>query len=270
MYLYRSTSDPFLLQAGEDILRSIQHSAKTPCGYATIKDVRDHKKEDRMESFFLSETTKYLYLLFDTENFIHNQGQQGTIIETINGECVIDAGGYIFNTEAHPIDPGALHCCYAAADKSIFDFKEMEKNKALYQGERIKERKNIIQDSLNEKTTNYSDILEEETIAITTESTTNYVKLEDNDNISQKINTAEEENPQSINSTIETDNNLFVQVLKDILDGEEKKFNPQEMLERFRAENKYVRNETWENNYKLLYCQGQPFLQKLSILGEVF
>lgn len=36
MYLYRATGDPYLLQVGEDILRSIQHSAKTPCGYATV------------------------------------------------------------------------------------------------------------------------------------------------------------------------------------------------------------------------------------------
>lgn len=36
MYLYRSTGDPFLLEAGEDILKSIKHSAKTPCGYATV------------------------------------------------------------------------------------------------------------------------------------------------------------------------------------------------------------------------------------------
>lgn len=85
MYLYRATGDPFLLEAGEDILRSIQHSARTPCGYATIKDVRDHRKEDRMESFFLAETTKYLYLLFDTDNFIHNQGDHGKIIQTPNG-----------------------------------------------------------------------------------------------------------------------------------------------------------------------------------------
>lgn len=36
MYLYRDTRDPILLQMGEDILRSIQHSARTPCGYATV------------------------------------------------------------------------------------------------------------------------------------------------------------------------------------------------------------------------------------------
>ena len=33
------------------------------CGYATLHDVRDKSQEDRMESFFLSETCKYLYLV---------------------------------------------------------------------------------------------------------------------------------------------------------------------------------------------------------------
>lgn len=112
MYLYRATGDPFLLQVGEDMLRSIEYSAKTACGYATIKNVRDHRKEDRMESFFLAETTNYLYLLFDPDNFLNNNGGHGEVIETPNGECVIEAGGYIFNTEAHPIDPAALRCCY--------------------------------------------------------------------------------------------------------------------------------------------------------------
>jgi len=36
MYLYRATGDPYLLEVGKDILRSIQHSARTPCGYATV------------------------------------------------------------------------------------------------------------------------------------------------------------------------------------------------------------------------------------------
>lgn len=65
-----------------------------------------------MESFFLSETTKYLYLLFDHDNFLNNNGASATIINTPNGECIIDSGGYIFNTEAHPVDPSALRCCH--------------------------------------------------------------------------------------------------------------------------------------------------------------
>ncbi|VDL79262.1 unnamed protein product [Nippostrongylus brasiliensis] len=92
---------------------AIEHSAKTSCGYATINNVNDHSIEDRMESFFLAETTKYLFLIFDHQNFIHNDGRKARIVDTPNGECVIDAGGYIFNTEAHVVDPAIVHCCSA-------------------------------------------------------------------------------------------------------------------------------------------------------------
>merc|ERR1711994_100853 len=99
--------------------RSIQHSAWTPCGYATVRNVLTHTLEDRMESFFLAETTKYLYLLFDPDNFIHNKGNIADIVETPGGVCMLDAGGYIFNTEAHPIDPAALHCCSGLSEKEV-------------------------------------------------------------------------------------------------------------------------------------------------------
>lgn len=36
MLLYRATKDPFMLEIGEDMLKSIKHSAKTDCGYATV------------------------------------------------------------------------------------------------------------------------------------------------------------------------------------------------------------------------------------------
>ncbi|CAG9865337.1 unnamed protein product [Phyllotreta striolata] len=265
MYLYRSTGDPFLLQAGEDILRSIQHSAKTPCGYATIKDVRDHKKEDRMESFFLSETTKYLYLLFDTDNFIHNQGAEGTVINSPNGECIIDAGGYIFNTEAHPIDPAALHCCHTSANEDLFDFDQLEKNKALFKGETVRERKS---QSLPFDSEQIPDVSDEE-IQITTESTTGYVKLEDNDNVSQKITNAGDEYQESV-ATENADRASFAKIIDQVISKESRKFDPQDMLERFRSENKYPRNASWESNYKLLSCKGQPFLQRMSIMGEFF
>ncbi|XP_060083429.1 ER degradation-enhancing alpha-mannosidase-like protein 2 [Ylistrum balloti] len=113
MYLYRATKDPYLLDIGVDILESIEHSTKTKCGYATVKNVATHELENRMESFFLAETTKYLYLLFDTDNFIHNNGSSGSVIQTPNGECIIDSGGYFFNTEAHPIDVACVYCCSA-------------------------------------------------------------------------------------------------------------------------------------------------------------
>lgn len=34
--------------------------------------MKDHRLENRMESFFLAETLKYLYLIFDEKNFLHN------------------------------------------------------------------------------------------------------------------------------------------------------------------------------------------------------
>jgi len=50
--------------------------------------------------------------LFDPDNFIHNTGTTASIHTTKQGRCILDAGGYIFNTEAHPIDPAALACCH--------------------------------------------------------------------------------------------------------------------------------------------------------------
>lgn len=254
MYLYRSTGDPFLLEAGEDILKSIKHSAKTPCGYATvclvyitlnsfitvvsqIKDVRDHRKEDRMESFFLSETTKYLYLLFDTDNFIHNHGQHGTIINTPNGECVIDAGGYIFNTEAHPIDPSALHCCHNMPNYNLHDFKQFQDKRDQYRGVRM--------DLVNKK----PPPVESENVTVTTEQTV--------DDVNQTTSVVE-----TVTST----------TVEDGLSAWQSRgpFEPQQMLERLRKEKRHQSNSTSESRYELLSCSAQKFLQRLAIMGEVF
>ena len=60
-------------RAYTEIVDSIEANARAPCGYATLHDVHDKsQQEDRMESFFLSETLKYLYLLFDDENALHS------------------------------------------------------------------------------------------------------------------------------------------------------------------------------------------------------
>uniref|UniRef100_A0A1I8PF18 alpha-1,2-Mannosidase n=1 Tax=Stomoxys calcitrans TaxID=35570 RepID=A0A1I8PF18_STOCA len=126
MYLYRATKNEFLLELGESILHTIEHSAKTKCGYATIRNVVTHEKENRMESFFLSETTKYLFLLFDEANFLHNDAGHGDIIETAQqGECIINSGPYIFNTEAHPVDMSALYCCHDHK-QDIFDGMDLQ------------------------------------------------------------------------------------------------------------------------------------------------
>ncbi|KAK1802026.1 hypothetical protein P4O66_022259 [Electrophorus voltai] len=126
MYLYKATGDPTFLQLGQDAVESIEKISRVKCGFASlfpchtllakVKDVRDHKLDNRMESFFLAETIKYLYLLFDPDNFLHNNG---TTFELggPRGDCVLGAGGYIFNTEAHPLDPAALHCCSQVQDE---------------------------------------------------------------------------------------------------------------------------------------------------------
>jgi len=68
-----------------------------------------------MESFFLGETLKYLYLLFDEESFVYNDGSSGVEINFKNQNnemksCIVDTG-YTFNTEAHLFDSSILYCC---------------------------------------------------------------------------------------------------------------------------------------------------------------
>ncbi|NXN56617.1 EDEM2 protein, partial [Rynchops niger] len=137
MYLYRATRDPTLLELGRDAVESIEKISKVDCGFATIKDLRDHRLDNRMESFFLAETVKYLYLLFDPDNFIHNDGSVFDVVTTPYGECILNAGGFVFNTEAHPIDPAALHCCRKRKEEQwevedlMREFYSLKKTKKL-------------------------------------------------------------------------------------------------------------------------------------------
>ncbi|XP_036260629.1 ER degradation-enhancing alpha-mannosidase-like protein 1 [Molothrus aeneus] len=84
--LYQATKNPFYLHVGMDILQSLEKYTKAKCGYATLHHVVEKTKEDRMESFFLSETCKYLYLLFDEENPVHRSGNK-----------------FMFTTEGHVV-----------------------------------------------------------------------------------------------------------------------------------------------------------------------
>ena len=89
-----------------------------------------------MESFFLAETTKYLYLLFDEDNFIHKSN--GSIFQPIKNPltntCTVGAAGFIFNTEAHPIDVGAIHCC---STSKITQFAKDFKRRTTFKEENI-------------------------------------------------------------------------------------------------------------------------------------
>ncbi|MFI5253060.1 MAG: glycoside hydrolase family 47 protein [Bacteroidota bacterium] len=83
-YLYHYTHDPKYLKMGETFYNDLVKYCRTDDGYAALKDVATHEKRDQMESFFLAETMKYLYLLMSEDK-------------------AIDFDKVIFNTEAHPI-----------------------------------------------------------------------------------------------------------------------------------------------------------------------
>ncbi|CAH2215890.1 jg27402, partial [Pararge aegeria aegeria] len=63
-FLHRATGDEHYLQVGKMVLMALQQHTRVPCGYAAVNDVRTRVQEDRMDSFVLAETFKYLYMLF--------------------------------------------------------------------------------------------------------------------------------------------------------------------------------------------------------------
>ncbi|KAI5481705.1 mannosyl-oligosaccharide alpha-1,2-mannosidase, glycoside hydrolase family 47 protein [Pseudohyphozyma bogoriensis] len=82
---YRITGDPIYRTWGWEIFRSFEKYAKLPGGgFASILDVDEVpvKYEDKMETFWISETLKYLYLLFSEPE-------------------LVPLDKYVFNTEAH-------------------------------------------------------------------------------------------------------------------------------------------------------------------------
>ncbi|AAD45990.1 Similar to gb/U04299 mannosyl-oligosaccharide alpha-1,2-mannosidase from Mus musculus. ESTs gb/R84145 and gb/AA394707 come from this gene [Arabidopsis thaliana] len=82
-YLYQATKDPWYLDVGESMVKSLNLYTKVPGGFASVRDVTTMQLEDHQHSFFLAETCKYLYLLFD-DSFVAKRN-------------------YIFTTEGHPI-----------------------------------------------------------------------------------------------------------------------------------------------------------------------
>lgn len=54
----QATRDPFYLDVGERVLFDLTTRSKVDCGLSGIQDLRTNKRDDRMESFMLSETLK--------------------------------------------------------------------------------------------------------------------------------------------------------------------------------------------------------------------
>ncbi|GAQ84904.1 Glycosyl hydrolase family 47 [Klebsormidium nitens] len=63
--LYQATRDPLYLKVGKTILTNLNRFTKVPGGYTSLRSAVTKEKEDHQHSYFLSETCKYLYLLFD-------------------------------------------------------------------------------------------------------------------------------------------------------------------------------------------------------------
>ncbi|OZJ02135.1 hypothetical protein BZG36_04798 [Bifiguratus adelaidae] len=83
-FLYRATKDPFYLHVGEMVMNDINTTMRVGCGFASLGNVITGQLEDRMESFALSETFKYLYLLFDEDNVLNHMDSN-----------------FVFTTEGH-------------------------------------------------------------------------------------------------------------------------------------------------------------------------
>lgn len=333
MYLYRATGDPYLLEVGEDILTSIEYSAKTSCGYATIKNVKDHRKQDSMESFFLAETTKYLYLLFDPDNFLNSDGSYGTNIETKNGECIIESS-YIFNTEAHPIDLGALRCCYDMPRESLvkgfnrnkflgdaiersFESENLDKDEEIFEekpdeelkqqlleeimsalnnakkkidenpelSKRFAEMKNpydkpITVDDIKSQEEEKLEIIKLPSSALDQDDSANQSKLAE-EKISQEEATENVQNSQNVKKseskiikkpTEKNNNSIITDFVKNILKSatsKPKNFDAQTLLEKIHK-NSFPRNDTWSTRYDLLTCKAQPYINRISVMGEFY
>lgn len=66
-HLYQATRDHKYLKIGRKLLEDIERVSKVPCGYAAVGNIHTLAVEDRMDSYFLAETVKYLYLLFSPD-----------------------------------------------------------------------------------------------------------------------------------------------------------------------------------------------------------
>ena len=83
-YLSRMTKDPRYLEMGRTFLSALIARCRVPDGYTGLRSVITGEQGDLMHSFFLTETLKYLYLLFAPDN-------------------TLDLDQVVFNTEAHPL-----------------------------------------------------------------------------------------------------------------------------------------------------------------------
>jgi len=88
-YMWRITKEQKYRDWGWNIIQAFEKYTKVPHGgYTSINNVQDTRNvqpKDKMESFFVGETLKYLFLLFSDD------------------DQLIPIDKWVFNTEAHPL-----------------------------------------------------------------------------------------------------------------------------------------------------------------------
>ncbi|KAL1517235.1 hypothetical protein ABEB36_001025 [Hypothenemus hampei] len=93
-YMYQLTGNSTYQDWGWQIFQGFENYTKVVNGYTSIGNVKNTanvRPKDMMESFFLSETLKYLYLLFSDD------------------PKLLDLNKYVVNSEAHPFPIGQLN-----------------------------------------------------------------------------------------------------------------------------------------------------------------
>ncbi|XP_019724787.1 mannosyl-oligosaccharide 1,2-alpha-mannosidase IA-like [Hippocampus comes] len=105
MYMWRLTHDPKYREWGWEAVEALERHCRVESGFSGIRDVYTltDSHDNMQQSFFLSETLKYLYLLFSDDDLLPPED-------------------WVFNTEAHPLPVVRRSCLQdpsaGAQDKS--------------------------------------------------------------------------------------------------------------------------------------------------------
>uniref|UniRef100_A0A8C4E657 alpha-1,2-Mannosidase n=1 Tax=Dicentrarchus labrax TaxID=13489 RepID=A0A8C4E657_DICLA len=96
MYMWRLTHDPKYREWGWEAVEALEQHCRVESGFSGIRDVYTMtvSHDNMQQSFFLSETLKYLYLLFSDDDLLPLED-------------------WVFNTEAHPLPVVQNHSSFA-------------------------------------------------------------------------------------------------------------------------------------------------------------
>ena len=133
-FLYKATGEERFLNISESFIDKLAKT-RQKCGFAAVVDVYAFTFEDKMDSFVLAETFKYLYLLFTPtreevtiENAVRRDSKRRRLRKEVGGAAAesavdkypsldseqpieypppllytLDDDNYVVNTEAHPL-----------------------------------------------------------------------------------------------------------------------------------------------------------------------